>query len=111
MPAHDPVKAGNTGEERFVTLSGLANLDDVQGGTAYLRNVTGETATLPMTVQDTENLIMKIDFGTGITDWLPAGPTPGVWEIEYQIVLANPARTLTWPNEAYDTVRVYEALG
>jgi hypothetical protein len=111
MPAHDPVKSGNIGEERFVTLSGLANLDDVDSGAANLRHVTGQTATLDMEVADSANLIMKIKFGTLVTDFLPAGPTPGVWEMEYVINLNNPTRTLTWPNEHYDTVRVYEALG
>lgn len=112
MAQHDPVKAGDKGEVRYVTLYGLANLDDVASGEAIVSSPDGSTtATLPMSVTDSANLIMKIDFGTEDTDWLPAGPVHGVWEIEYSITLDNPARVLTWPNEGYDTIRVYKELG
>lgn len=111
MPAeHDPVKAGDKGESRYVTLIGLANLDDVSSAQATISDGY-TTAVLPMAVSDSVNLIMRIDFGTTDTDWLPAGPRPGTWEMEYAVVLANPARELTWPNEGYDTIRVYKELG
>lgn len=110
MAAHDPVKAGDKGEVRYITLYGLNNLDDVASAEATISN--GETTeTLPMNVVDSANLIMAINFGTLDTDWLPAGPAHGVWEIEYSITLTGPDRVLTWPSDGYDTIRVYKELG
>lgn len=112
MAAHDPVKAGDKGEVRYVTLYGLPNLDDVVSGEAIVSSPNGMvSATLPMMVADSANLIMKISLGEEVPDWLPSGPVHGVWEIEYSITLQNPDRVLTWPNEGYDTIRVYKELG
>lgn len=106
MGRHEPLKSGDTGETRYVTIEGLPDLDELQSVTATISDGL-TSATLDCVVADSANRIIEVKFGTAPTDWLPSGPNPGLWEIEYTLVLANPARELRWPNEGYDTVRVY----
>lgn len=109
MNKHEPLKSGDSGEVRYVTIEGVPDLDDFSSGSAAISDgVT--SATLGVTVSDSANRIIAVEFGTDPADWLPSGPAAGLWEIEYNLVLVNPARDLRWPNEGYDTIRVYSPV-
>jgi hypothetical protein len=53
--------------------------------------------------------IIAIDCGTSDTDWLPAGPRPGHWLIEYEVTFTG-VGPQTWPERGHDTLPVVADL-
>lgn len=104
MAAHTPVRSGDIGEERSTNLSGVANLDDVTGVDVHLRKGT-TVVTIAATVTDSATGEITFPLGTVATDWLPAGPEVGLWEIEYEVSFSD-GRVLSWPGDDYDEIRV-----
>lgn len=99
-----PAKAGDVGDTRVVRLDGIANLSTVASIVAFVRR-NRTKATLTATVLDADARTITVNLGS----WLAAGPERGEWDIEYQVTMAN-GNVITWPNEDYDTIKVYGDL-
>lgn len=103
-----PAQAGDSGDYRDVELTGIGDLDDVSSVVARVRR-NRDTATLDAAVLDSSARTIRVQLGAAPDGWLPARPAPGDWQIQYELTFTG-GSVLTWPNAAYDTIRVRDDL-
>jgi hypothetical protein len=62
-----------------------------------------EPVTLPMTVQDDANHVVRLTVSAGDL-------VHGAWSVDWQVTWADGTR-LTWPVRGHDTIQVRRAIG
>jgi hypothetical protein len=108
---HNNVTSGDKGEVIYVSVtSGVSDLVDLDVASSKAVFTDGATTVeLDIVVPDANDIQFTVPLGDDSPGWLPDGPTPGLWEVSYRLVFSSPARTLTWPNEGHDLIRVEPA--
>ena len=111
MTTLKPCHAGDVGDTRVLTLSGVADLNSVASIESHVTNGVDTTATLTTTVTDGDANEVTVALGES-GGWLPLGPTLGQWRGQVEVVF-NDGAELTWPNNGrgFFTINVLPQYG